>query len=331
MAPSVNHLGEETSIKILYATENKRAVGIAPFRKTHKKLKGKIGYTIIEPLTFGNTDYTGLILAEQEEYCLSKFLVYLFNQKDWDLFYLPHIPQTSLTLKLLEANQKSLPAFDVEKGCICPYVTIPDSKEKLLKSLTPKFRKELKRRMHKLEGEKGTVRLKHYHEFGSLEQGMETLFNLHQKSWALRGKPGAFKTQEARNIALQTAKFFDERDWLRLYFLTLNNKPIAAELALEYGGRMYGHLCGFDPDYSVYSLGNLLLLKVFEDCIERGVSEYDFMQGAERYKFFWTSKFRQTLDIRFVNSKFSSNLIAFACRTLRVSPKLSVLINMIKN
>ena len=327
MAPSVNHLGEVTSLKILYATDNNKIVAIAPLRKTRRTVKGKIGYNIIEPLTFGNADYTGLILAEQEKGCLSRFLFHLFAEKDWDLFYLPDLPKTSKTLELLRAFHKNLPGFAAEPGIICPYITIPDSKEKLLQSLSPSFRKRLERRMRKLEREKGTVQIKHYQELGSLEQAIETLFELHQKRWTKKGGLGAFEKPEIRKMLIQTAKLFAKKKWLELYFLTINNKPIAAQLDLAYGQKLLGNWCGFDPDYSKYSVGNLLMLKILEECAERGIIEFDFMQGAESYKFFWTNKFRQSINIRFVNRKLSSiviGLVLRAFRTLRVSRRLFV-------
>lgn len=62
MAPSVNLLEKKSSLKILCATEGNKLVGIAPFRKTRKSLNGHFGYGVIEPLTNGETDYTGVIL-----------------------------------------------------------------------------------------------------------------------------------------------------------------------------------------------------------------------------------------------------------------------------
>jgi CelD/BcsL family acetyltransferase involved in cellulose biosynthesis len=79
---------------------------------------------------------------------------------------------------------------------------------------------------------------------------------------------------------------------------------------------MHGHLCGFDPNYSKYSVGNLLLWKVLEECVEKGISEYDFMQGNESYKFNWTDKQRQNMNVRFVNKKISSKLISLAIAAL---------------
>jgi len=319
MAPSVNQLEKESSLKILCALEDTQLVGIAPFRKTRKSLKGNFGYSIIEPLTNGDTDYTGLIISEQETRCMHQFLAYLFSQKDWDIITLPDLPQTSQTLKLLKQTSRDIPKFEVQIGINCPYLKIPNSKEKLLANLGVKHRKNLQRRLRKLEKEHGKVELKQYYELGSFEQTIEIFFELHQKRWIKKGKSGRFDNQKARDITLQTAKYFAEKDWFRLFFLTVNNKPIAAELNLEYNGKMYGHLAGFDPDYSRYSVGHLLQLKVIEQCIEKGLSEYDFMQGDEAYKFDWTSKSRQNMNVLCVNKKLSSMMICLGLKFLKLS------------
>ena len=313
----MNRIGMRTSLKILYATEGDRVVAIAPFRKTRRGLAGKFGYDVIEPLAKGNTDYSGIIIGEQDKESLFQLLSYLFNQKDWDLFYFPDFPESSPVLELLNKVHESLPGFRIEKGWICPYLEIPESKEKLLAKLNPTFRRGLRRQLRKLKREQGRVELKYHYELGSLEQAMELLFRLHQKRWKQKGEAGVFESQEARDISMETSKLFYERNWLRLYFLTVNDKPVAANLSLEYGKKMYGHLVGFDPDYSRYGVGCLLQLKVLEECIAGGISEYDFMQGAEPYKFNWTSKCRQSKNVRFVNKKLSSNIINLLLKDLR--------------
>ncbi len=319
MAPSVNHMKKEHSLKILCAYEGDRIVGIAPFRKTRKSVAGNFGYSIIEPLTNGNTDYTGMIMSEQEKEILNQFLEYLFKQKDWDLFYFPDLPSKSSTLELIMQNRKELPKCKIEKGWVCPFLPLPNSKEKLLAGLRRKFRKNLERQMRKMEREQGKIELKNYYELGSLEQGMKILFKLHQKRWKAKGGPGKFGIEENRNIAMKTAQLFAQKDWLRLYFLTVNDKPVAAFLALEYDRKMYGHLCGFNPDYSQYGVGHLLLLKIFEKCIEKGITEFDFMQGSESYKFDWTRKYRQSINVRFVNKRLSSKVINFLVKTTTTS------------
>ena len=301
MAPSVNQIKEKNSLKILCASEAGKIVGIAPFRKTTKSLKGKVRLKIIEPLTNGDTDYTGMILPNNKVTIISKFLDHLLKQKDWDLMQIPDLPQSSTTLELIKKASKHLLNPEIKKGVICPYVILPESKQKLLASLGKKFRKNLVRRIRKLEREQGKVEIKQYHEIGSLNYSLNVLFELHQKRWNIKTMPGRFISQKERNTTIKTAKYFAKRNWLRFYFLTVNNNPVAAELNFEYKGKMYGHLSGFDPKYSIYGVGNLLTLKILEECIKKRISEYDFMQGSEPYKFQWTDKYRQNIDVVCVN------------------------------
>ena len=318
MAPSVSYLGNNSSLKILCATEGNELVGIAPFRITRKGLNGPFGYGILEPLTNGETDYTGIIVTRQEDQCLHQFLSYLFSQKDWDFMYLPDLPQSSPSLALIE-NSSDISKLVIENGVVCPFIEIPESKEKLLNSLNLKFQKKLKKSQQKLELEQGKIELRQYRDLGSLEQAMEIFFSLYQKRWATKGEQGRFEKQNARNITFETARYFAQKGWLKLYFLVVNHKPVAVELNLEYQGKMFCHLKGFDPNYSKYRVGSLLTLKVLEDCIAKGISEYDFMQGAEAYKFDWTNKFRRNVNIRFVNKRTSSNIIDVGLKVLNKS------------
>ncbi len=328
MAPSVNYLEKNSSLKILCATEDNRLIGIAPFRITYKGLKGHLCFGIIEPLTNGDTDYTGLIIAEKQDLCLNKFLEYLYNQKDWDLMYLPDLPQTSPSLELLK-KATHLPKFEIEKGVICPYITVPNTKEELHGNLDRKFEKKLRKSLVKLEREQGKVELKNYFDLGSLEQAIQILIDLHQKRWISKGNSGRFMNEKSKNITLQTAKYFAEKDWLRLYFLVVKDKPVAVELNLEYKGKMYCHIKGFNPDFYKYRVGSLLTLKVLEQCITKGITEYDLMQGDEAYKFDWTSKYKRNVNIKWVNDKLFSKLLNAGIKVSRTGKFDKIIIKYI--
>ena len=329
MAPSVNYMEAKSSLKILCATEGNELVGIAPFRITHRRLKGLLSYDIIEPLAYGETDYTGIIITKQEEQCLHQFIVHLLSQKDWDFMNFPDLPQTAQTLALMR-TAKDIPKFEAIKGAICPYIAIPGTKDKLLANLNSKFQKKLRNSLHKLESEQGKVELRNYYELGSLDKTMEIFVKLHQKRWTARGEPGRFSNQKSLELTKQTARYFAEKDWLRLYFLTVNNKPVAAELNLEYKEKMYCHLKGLDPDYYKYRVGSLLTFKVLEECVKKRISEYDFMQGDEAYKFDWTNKFRQNMNIQLVNTKLSSSIIKASLKVFEKTKIDSILIKYIK-
>jgi hypothetical protein len=313
---SVKNLTKNQLLKILLITNGDKIVAIAPLRQSIYDFKGLFRYSIIEPLDYGSaTDYTGLILAEKETECLQTILEYLLSQDDWDFIQINDIPATSMVVNLLIKKRHLFPKFELKEGAICPFITIPDSMEYYLKNLSRNFRRNLLRCIRNLEKDHGKVELKEYYELGSLENTMELFFNLHQKRWALKGGTGAFSSQKIRDIFMDRAKLFAEKDWFGLYFLTVNNKPVAAKYTLKYNRKLHGCLSGFDPAFSSYSVGNLVLMKLLEKCIKQGIKEYDFMKGDESHKSKWTNRFRRNVNLEFVSGRTRSQLIGVGIET----------------
>jgi len=58
----------------------------------------------------------------------------------------------------------------------------------------------------------------------------------------------------------------------------------------------------------------LLIMKIMERSIERGLEECDFMKGDEQYKSDWTTESKANLKIKLVNKKFGSNLCNWGIR-----------------
>jgi len=317
------HFGKEKKLRILCIEDETDIIAIAPLRRSRYGFARPFGYDVIEPLGYRGlmpegADYTGLILAEKEAKCLQLFLNYLAERNDWDFIYLYDVPGTSIIPNLLAKASKTIPlTFELEKGVTCPYISVPNSIDILLKELSSKFRKNLRRCMRNLEKDYHKAELKTYDEFGSVEEAMRIFFDLHQKRWKLEHVPGVFNTQEVRDFYIDVAKFFADNGWLALCFLTANDEPIAAQYCFEFKQKMYYALSGFNPDYSRYSVGNLILMRVIEKCIERKIEEYDLLKGGEHYKFDWTAKYRRNLGIRFVNNKFTSNLLNWGIRTVK--------------
>jgi len=62
-------------------------------------------------------------------------------------------------------------------------------------------------------------------------------------------------------------------------------------------------------------VGHLHLLEVIKYAISRGLTEYDFMQGDEPYKFYWTKSARRYMQVTIIESGF---LPALRLRLLRL-------------
>jgi CelD/BcsL family acetyltransferase involved in cellulose biosynthesis len=318
---SAKNLGKNQELRILYVTEShtNRIIAIAPLRKSHYKMR-VIRYSVIEPLDYGSaTDYTGIILTEKELECIQAIQKYLYLKNDWDFLNLENIPETSTIISSIRSQEGLIPGIQINDDEICPYMEIPDSMDKFLSSLKTNHRRGLRRCLRQLENEHGKVELKEYHELGSLDETMQLFFDLHQKRWKSQGRLGAFNSSKIRCIFLERARLFAMKNWLGLYFLTVNDKPVAAIYALKYNKKISSCASGFDTDYYPYSISNLLLIKIIERGIEQGFNEFDFMKGGEPYKLKWTKKYRQNFSLSLTNKRVSSQLIKLAIKTKKAT------------
>ena len=88
-------------------------------------------------------------------------------------------------------------------------------------------------------------------------------------------------------------------------------------LGFEYKGVIYSGLSGFDPDFYKYSVGNLVTEYMIENCIQKGIEEFDFMKGSEPNKFKWDVKYRRNTNIRIMNRKTASLLYDIGIKAIK--------------
>jgi len=72
---------------------------------------------------------------------------------------------------------------------------------------------------------------------------------------------------------------------VRLFLLDLDHRPAAAALCFDHDGTVFLYNSGYDPSFRRLSAG--LLDKVFSirESIAWGRKRYDFLKGAEPYKY----------------------------------------------
>jgi len=72
---------------------------------------------------------------------------------------------------------------------------------------------------------------------------------------------------------------------LRLGILTINQVKIAVTLCFDYRDEIYLYNSGYNPAYRPLSAGLLSKYYSIRDSIEKNKRRYDFLRGAERYKY----------------------------------------------
>lgn len=168
----------------------------------------------------------------------------------------------------------------------CPYLALPATWEAFTARLGKSLRSNL--RYYARLAEKTFPDVRYFlADTGTLDAGMTALFALHQRRWNARWLPGVLGNRRVQAFHREVAARFLKRGWLRLHLLELDGAVRAALYCFAYGGRTYYYLGGFAPELGRYSLGTLLTGHAIRQAIDEGCVEFDFLRGAEPYKYRW--------------------------------------------
>ncbi|MFH0943238.1 MAG: GNAT family N-acetyltransferase [Candidatus Beckwithbacteria bacterium] len=164
-------------------------------------------------------------------------------------------------------------SLKVEKQEVAPFINLPKTFEEYLTSLKRKYRKEIKRKIKRLEEVKYEA---------VKEDNLAEFIRLHRLSDPAKDK---FMSE-------QMADFFKDMfeakipGWeQRLDFLKIEGKYAAGILSFVNETEWWLYNSGFDPAYSYFSAGVNLKALSIKQAIETGKTKYDFLRGNERYKY----------------------------------------------
>lgn len=176
------------------------------------------------------------------------------------------------------------PGTEIRAGEVCPVVKLPPSAEEWKHRLAGSMRRNLNRYRKKLEAEQGPI-----HCFTSNKpDGLEPLFRLHDQRWReLRGSSGVLAHGKLRSFHREVAAGFARNGWLRLHCVEVGGRVAAIMYAFVSRRRLYLYLSGFDPSLARYGPGNFAIEYAIEAAIREGLTEVDFLRGAEPYKYSW--------------------------------------------
>jgi len=280
------HFGRKRKLVLLLAEENGEILGMAPLMYTVHELFG-LRQGKIEFIGTPDSDYGNFILIGKGRECIELFIEYLENTAEkWNCIELTDIPENAECLPHLRKFSTDLKPIHE-----CPYTLLPESYEKFLMGLSRNQRKNIYRTSRRVE-EAFKVEFIDHSDRQSLHEGMQCLFDLHQKRWESRGFPGVFADERVRAFHLDIAKLFAERKWLCLFSMSLSGKPVSAVYGFKYQSKFYEYITGLDPMHSKYNVGNLLRAQLINKLIQERITEFDFMRGAEEYKDRWNTTTR---------------------------------------
>lgn len=197
----------------------------------------------------------------------------LRDSRPWDLFVGEHLPADQgwgALLGTLGAAREASPVVDLHTA---------DWDEFLAHSASG-LRKQIRYQERRLERDHD-LRYRLAVDPDRLDEDFDLLCHLHERRWANGSE--AF-TADRRPFLREFARRALERGWLRLWFLELDGRPVAAWLGFRFAGVESYYQGGRDPDWDRLSVGAVLVAHTLREAVADGMSEYRFLRGGERYK-----------------------------------------------
>ncbi|HVC94131.1 MAG TPA: GNAT family N-acetyltransferase [Pirellulales bacterium] len=133
-----------------------------------------------------------------------------------------------------------------------------------------------------------------------LPRGLAILRDLHQRRRASLGDRGCFASPRFDGFLTEVAQRFLALGELRLHWVELDGRPVAAQFDFISGGTYYHYQSGIAPDAIADKPGWLIQISSLKRAIAEGLRAYDFLRGDEPYKAFWRAERHALIELRIV-------------------------------
>lgn len=257
------------------------------------------------------SDYADLIVDGERPTEVSAALQDFFSQRlSWQNLQLLSVSAGSPTISFL-ADQSSEHSwsFTSETQTVCPVIQLPNDWDSYLELIGKKQRHEVKRKWRNLASEHECqifcfesedkisvaglpaepTELLSYQSTTELAGSQPTIANafslfhdLHQNSST---EKNTFWTPAITEFFPALLKSFADQGWLRLFFLTVDGKPVATSLAFLSHQTFFLYNAGYDLTYQPLSVGQVLTSATIQYATQLKLKRYDFLRGDEIYKF----------------------------------------------
>ena len=273
------HFGRDFTLCILSVRDGDELLGIAPLMLRN----GVISFLGDDDLF----DYHDFLVPHGKEEIFYRVLCDYLVGLDWHTMRLTGLPEGSPTLTYLPdlSGSKGV-ASEITAEETTPVAALPDSWDEYLAGLKKKSRHELRRKLRRLQAADSARQYscngRDSLERCMLERCMGEFFRLLKVSSPEKRE---FLTSSRERFFLDVASELASRGQLQLFFLELDGARVASCICFDYAGSYLLYNSGYDPEYSALSVGFLNKALCVREAIEEGRQSFNFLKGAERYKY----------------------------------------------
>lgn len=267
--------GAELCIRSFW--DDDKLIGIAPLQVRH----GTASF-------IGNTDVCDyqdfIVVPGKEKEFSSAILDYLQSNNIRDIHLETIRPDSNVVTHLMPLAEERQLNVDYKQTDVSSDIDLPASWDNYLQMLDSKQRHEIKRKMKNLQALVET-------NYKSLEGpvvipgAIDAFLKLFPES---RGDKAQFMTSDMQNYFRELASALT--GVVKFGLLEAGQKPLAMVMYFDYNDNIYLYNSAYDPDYRSMSVGIISKSRCIQDSIEKGKRKFDFLKGAEQYKYYMGGK-----------------------------------------
>ena len=289
-------------------TLNSSWIGIAPFCLVKSKFGTQLQFMSSDKAC---ADYLSLVCRDDDFVQVADELVGWLeaNLMDGPYSFVDSIELAGICLAESRAeyflDRLSIAGFDryVDNLESCWVVDLPDTWEVLNAQFNKSHRRKTNKAVKRINGANAKV-------VSSCDVGVEavwdTFVDLHQQRRVFLGEPGCFADSGFEKFLLEATLGLADDDRAEILLVSLDEKPLAAQLLLKSDQATWMYQSGSDPTRNNLEPGYIVTTLAIQRAIESGFKQFDFLRGDEPYKARWNSRPNQLSRAKMVSPQFSS-------------------------
>jgi CelD/BcsL family acetyltransferase involved in cellulose biosynthesis len=284
--------GHDRTLNILVARAGRRIIALAPLMLETARIHG-VPVRRVQFLHNDHTPKADVIVTERADEAFDAIWSALLQARSkWDVLQFSQLPGDSQTHQQI-ARLAAAGHFPTTlwQSDVSPYVELNSDWNAYLNGRNAKLKQNLRNRLNRLS-KLGEVSLQMIGDRAAVHDARAQALTLEASGWKLQAGTAICSDPNVQRFYTLLADRAAEKGWLRLLFLTVNGRRIAAAYAARYQDRLSFFKTGYDPEYAKYAPFKLLTYFAIRDGFSAGLREVDFLGDAEPWKLEWTERTR---------------------------------------
>lgn len=287
------HVQPDDHVFTIVARDAGRIVAIAPVVIQRERLLGLLTVATLSPLCEKYRTHSDVLgECHRPEVVAALFDAMRALPVRWDLYRVGRMLESGWLARGLKAYladatvprrlRREYPSF---------LIALDGDYDAFLRSRSGKFRNYLRRKARQLE-EAGTVELRRAGAGLGIEQAIEDLLAVEERSWKHAHGTAITSVPRQRQFYGQLCEESWRRGRLHLTLLYLDRRPIAFNLGLAFGVRYYYLKTSFDEAFRQAGAATVCRAKLIESLSAQGLRWFDFPGEPYQWEEQWTDRLR---------------------------------------